>query len=132
MTIPNVSRTPRIWTDQELADQARVALEEFVDRRLAEPGAPLRSVAGRWWSRRRCACVREGHSGCLGMLIIRPIDKIEESDGMVLVTLVASSLIQIASGIRPTSPMDPPGSLPATGASVSTPWSEHRPQANLR
>jgi hypothetical protein len=38
MTIPNMSRAPRIWTDQELADQARIALEEFVDRRLAEPG----------------------------------------------------------------------------------------------
>jgi hypothetical protein len=38
MTIPNVSNTPRVWTDQELAEQARVALNEFVDRRLAEPG----------------------------------------------------------------------------------------------
>jgi hypothetical protein len=38
MTIPNVSNTPRVWTNQELNDQARVALGEFVDRRLAEPG----------------------------------------------------------------------------------------------
>jgi hypothetical protein len=38
MTIPNVSNTPRVWTDHELTDQARVALGEFVDRRLAEPG----------------------------------------------------------------------------------------------
>jgi XamI restriction endonuclease len=38
MTIPNVSNTPRIWNDQELTDQASVALNEFVDRRLAEPG----------------------------------------------------------------------------------------------
>lgn len=36
--IPNVSKTPRVWNDQELADQASVALNEFVDRRLAEPG----------------------------------------------------------------------------------------------
>jgi hypothetical protein len=48
MTIANVSRTPRIWTDQELADQARVALEEFVDRRLAEPsGKYLTHIAAR-------------------------------------------------------------------------------------
>lgn len=38
MTIPNVSPTPRIWTDQELETEAQKALEEFVDRRLAEPG----------------------------------------------------------------------------------------------
>jgi hypothetical protein len=38
MIIPNVSNTPRVWTDQELTDQAQVALGEFVDRRLAEPG----------------------------------------------------------------------------------------------
>lgn len=38
MTIPNVSNTPRVWTDQELTEQATIALGEFVDRRLAEPG----------------------------------------------------------------------------------------------
>jgi hypothetical protein len=38
MTIRNVTNTPRSWTEQELTDQARVALGEFVDRRLAEPG----------------------------------------------------------------------------------------------
>jgi hypothetical protein len=37
MTIPNTN-APRIWTDEELAREARKALEEFVDRRLAEPG----------------------------------------------------------------------------------------------
>jgi hypothetical protein len=38
MTISNVSRTPTVWTEDELAQQAQIALEEFVDRRLAEPG----------------------------------------------------------------------------------------------
>jgi hypothetical protein len=38
MTIPNVSDTPIVWTDQELAVEAAVALGKFVDRRLAEPG----------------------------------------------------------------------------------------------
>lgn len=38
MTIPNTHPTPRLWTDDELAEQAQIALEEFVDRRLAEPG----------------------------------------------------------------------------------------------
>ena len=38
MTIPNVSNTPPIWTDEQLAEQAQIALEEFVERRLAEPG----------------------------------------------------------------------------------------------
>jgi XamI restriction endonuclease len=38
MTIPNVSPTPIVWSDEQLAEQAQVALEEFVDRRLAEPG----------------------------------------------------------------------------------------------
>ncbi len=37
MKIPNVSKTPRIWTEDELAEQARISLNEFVDRRLAEP-----------------------------------------------------------------------------------------------
>jgi hypothetical protein len=38
MTIPNVSDTPTVWTNQELANEAAIALGEFVDRRLAEPG----------------------------------------------------------------------------------------------
>lgn len=38
MKIPNTSRTPRVWTDEELAHEAQTALDEFVDRRLAEPG----------------------------------------------------------------------------------------------
>jgi len=36
MTIPNTN-APRILDDEELAREARKALEEFVDRRLAEP-----------------------------------------------------------------------------------------------
>jgi hypothetical protein len=38
MTISNISRAPTVWTEDELTQQAQVALEEFVDRRLAEPG----------------------------------------------------------------------------------------------
>ncbi|UFX46131.1 XamI family restriction endonuclease [Bradyrhizobium sp. 41S5] len=38
MTVSNTSPTPRVWTDIELAEEAQKALEEFVDRRLAEPG----------------------------------------------------------------------------------------------
>lgn len=38
MKLPNVSITPPTWSDQQLADQAQIALDEFVDRRLAEPG----------------------------------------------------------------------------------------------
>ncbi|MBO6901856.1 MAG: XamI family restriction endonuclease [Rhizobiaceae bacterium] len=38
MTIPNVSATPTIWTDAQLEAEAQKALEEFVERRLAEPG----------------------------------------------------------------------------------------------
>lgn len=38
MRLPNVARTPRIWTEEELAREASTALNEFVDRRLAEPG----------------------------------------------------------------------------------------------
>jgi hypothetical protein len=37
MTISNTSSTPKTWTDEELATEAQIALEEFVDRRLAEP-----------------------------------------------------------------------------------------------
>ena len=37
MNIPNASLTPRTWTDSELEEEAQKALEEFVDRRLAEP-----------------------------------------------------------------------------------------------
>lgn len=32
------TNTPKIWTEEELVAQAQVALDEFVDRRLAEPG----------------------------------------------------------------------------------------------
>jgi hypothetical protein len=38
MTIPNVSATPTAWTEPELIEQAQIALDEFVTRRLAEPG----------------------------------------------------------------------------------------------
>jgi hypothetical protein len=38
MTIPNTS-TPRLWTHEELQEQAQIALERFVDRRRAEPGS---------------------------------------------------------------------------------------------
>lgn len=38
MKLPNVSPTPTKWTDDQLAEQAQIALNEFVDRRLAEPG----------------------------------------------------------------------------------------------
>ena len=38
MTIPNTTSAPKTWTDEELATEAQKALEEFVDRRLAEPG----------------------------------------------------------------------------------------------
>lgn len=34
----NVSATPRVWTDTELEAAAQLALEEFVERRLDEPG----------------------------------------------------------------------------------------------
>ena len=37
MTIPNVPITPPVWDDAALAKQAQTALEDFVDRRLAEP-----------------------------------------------------------------------------------------------
>lgn len=36
MTIPNISPTPRQWSDSELENEAQTALDEFVDRRLAE------------------------------------------------------------------------------------------------
>lgn len=35
--ISNLSNAPTVWSDEQLADQAQVALEEFVERRLAEP-----------------------------------------------------------------------------------------------
>jgi hypothetical protein len=38
VNLPNVSATPTVWTDEQLAEQAQIALNEFVDRRLAEPG----------------------------------------------------------------------------------------------
>ena len=37
MSIQNSSNIPTIWTQEQLAQQAQVALEEFVTRRLAEP-----------------------------------------------------------------------------------------------
>lgn len=36
MTISNISDTPRVWNDAELATEAQRALDDFVDRRLAE------------------------------------------------------------------------------------------------
>ena len=54
MTLPNTSSTPSVWTEQQLAEQAQIALEEFVDRRLAEPsGTYLAHVKSR-----RAAIVR--------------------------------------------------------------------------
>ncbi len=48
MTIANVSPTPIVWTDDQLEIEAQKALEEFVDRRLAEPGGKyLMHVAAR-------------------------------------------------------------------------------------
>jgi hypothetical protein len=41
--------------------------------------ATLQSIAGQCRSRTVMCLLREGHSGCLGMLIIRPTDKIEEA-----------------------------------------------------
>lgn len=38
MTPLDNSGNPTVWTDEQLAEQAQIALEEFVDRRLAEPG----------------------------------------------------------------------------------------------
>ena len=38
MTLPNARPTPDVWTEAELEIQAQIALDEFVDRRLAEPG----------------------------------------------------------------------------------------------
>jgi hypothetical protein len=38
MTVPNIALTPAVWTDEQLEADAQKALEEFVDRRLAEPG----------------------------------------------------------------------------------------------
>jgi hypothetical protein len=37
MSIPNASRVPRVWTNEQIAEQANIAVNEFVDRRLAEP-----------------------------------------------------------------------------------------------
>jgi hypothetical protein len=38
MTSPSTNQTPTVWTQAELATQAQIALNEFVERRLAEPG----------------------------------------------------------------------------------------------
>lgn len=54
MTIPNISKTPTVWSEPELIEQAQIALDEFVDRRLAEPsGKYLAHVQAR-----RAAIVR--------------------------------------------------------------------------
>lgn len=54
MTILNTASTPQTWTDEQLAIAAQTALEEFVDRRLAEPsGEYLEHVKAR-----RAAIVR--------------------------------------------------------------------------
>jgi hypothetical protein len=54
MTIANTSNTPTVWTDAQLAEQSQAALEEFVDRRLAEPGGRYRAHV----TTRRAAIVR--------------------------------------------------------------------------
>ncbi len=54
MTISNVSLTPRVWNDEELGAEAQKALEEFVNRRLAEPGTKYLTHA----RRRRAAMAR--------------------------------------------------------------------------
>jgi hypothetical protein len=38
MTATHANKPPTVWTEAELAEQAQVALEDFVARRLAEPG----------------------------------------------------------------------------------------------
>lgn len=37
MTNPSVATAPRVWSETELEQQAQIAIDEFVDRRLAEP-----------------------------------------------------------------------------------------------
>jgi XamI restriction endonuclease len=37
VSIPNTSAGPTVWTETELAEQAQISLNAFVDRRLAEP-----------------------------------------------------------------------------------------------
>jgi hypothetical protein len=37
MALPNASPTPATWDDAQLAEQAKLSLDAFVDRRLAEP-----------------------------------------------------------------------------------------------
>lgn len=37
MTIPNVERWPKVWSDEELAAQAQLSIDAFVDRRMKEP-----------------------------------------------------------------------------------------------
>jgi hypothetical protein len=54
MNLPNTTSTPQIWTDEELANQAQTALEEFVNRRLAEPGGKYLAHA----KARRAAIIR--------------------------------------------------------------------------
>jgi hypothetical protein len=54
LTIPNVSQTPTVWTVEQLVEQAQIALNEFVDRRLAEPGGKYQAHV----HTRRAAIVR--------------------------------------------------------------------------
>lgn len=54
MKIPNTSATPTTWTKDELLEQAQIALDEFVDRRLAEPGGKYQAHV----KARRAAIVR--------------------------------------------------------------------------
>lgn len=37
MSLPNFSKLPPIWSDEELAEQAQQSIDAFVDRRLREP-----------------------------------------------------------------------------------------------
>jgi XamI restriction endonuclease len=54
MNLPNTTNNPQIWTDEELANGAQKALEEFVDRRLAEPSGKYLAHA----KARRAAIIR--------------------------------------------------------------------------
>ena len=47
MTIPNIADTPQLWSGTELKIQAQRALDEFVDRRLAETSSAYIAHVGR-------------------------------------------------------------------------------------
>jgi XamI restriction endonuclease len=47
MTIPNISDAPQLWSDAELKIQAQRALDDFVDRRLAETSTAYVAHVGR-------------------------------------------------------------------------------------